>query len=342
MRKRATIKDVAALAGVSLKTVSRVINREAGVTPEMASRVQKAVVQLDYRHNLAASNLRRGQRTSSIGVLLHDLRNPFSATLLRAIEDRARTRGLAVLSASLDDEAEREALLAADLVSRRVDGLILMPTGPDQSYLVTDVLAGLAVVAVDRPVSGADVDTVLVDNVGGASAATQHLAAHGHERIALLTDRVSIWTAGQRRVGYEQGLARSVVPLDPRYVVTDLQSSEQATAQVNRLLALREPPTAIFAARNILSIGAIRALRQRDLADRIALVGFDDFPTADLMTPPLTVIQQDVAALGEKAVDLLFARIDGHGVAPQEVLLGTTLVARGSGEIHPAILADSG
>ena len=97
MRKRATIKDVAALAGVSLKTVSRVINREAGVTPEMASRVQKAVVQLDYRHNLAASNLRRGQRTSSIGVLLHDLRNPFSATLLRAIEDRARTRGIAVL-----------------------------------------------------------------------------------------------------------------------------------------------------------------------------------------------------------------------------------------------------
>jgi LacI family transcriptional regulator len=342
MRKRATIKDVAALAGVSLKTVSRVINREAGVTPEMASRVQKAVVQLDYRHNLAASNLRRGQRTSSIGVLLHDLRNPFSATLLRAIEDRARTRGLAVLSASLDDETEREALLAADLVSRRVDGLILMPTGPDQSYLVSDVLAGLAVVAVDRPVSGADLDTVLVDNVGGASAATQHLAAHGHERIALLTDRVSIWTAGQRRVGYEQGLVRSVVPLDPRYVVTDLQSTEQATAQVHRLLSLPEPPTAIFAARNILSIGAIRALRQRDLADRIALVGFDDFPTADLMTPPLTVIQQDVAALGEKAVDLLFARIDGQGAAPQEVLLGTTLVARGSGEIYPAILADSG
>jgi LacI family transcriptional regulator len=342
MRKRATIKDVAALAGVSLKTVSRVINREAGVTPEMASRVQKAVAQLDYRHNLAASNLRRGQRTASIGVLLHDLRNPFSATLLRAIEDRARMRGLAVLSASLDDEAEREASLATDLVSRRVDGLILMPTGPDQSYLVSDVLAGLAVVAVDRPVSGADLDTVLVDNIGGASAATQHLAAHGHERIALLTDRVSIWTAGQRRVGYEQGLALSVVPLDLRYVVTDLQSSDQATAEVHRLLSLGEPPTAIFAARNILSIGAIRALRQRDLADRIALVGFDDFPTADLMTPPLTVIQQDVAALGEKAVDLLFARIDGQGIAPQEVLLGTTLVARGSGEIHPATLADSG
>jgi LacI family transcriptional regulator len=151
----------------------------------------------------------------------------------------------------------------------------------------------------------------------------------------LLTDRLSIWTAGQRRVGYEQGLARSVVPLDQRYVVTDVQSGEQATAQVHRLLSLTEPPTAIVTARNILSIGAIRALRERDLADRVAMVGFDDFPTADLMTPPLTVIRQDVGALGEKAVDLLFARIDGQGVAPQQVVLNTTLVPRGSGEIYP-------
>jgi LacI family transcriptional regulator len=342
MRKRATIKDVAALAGVSLKTVSRVINHEAGVSPEMASRVQKAVVQLDYRHNLAASNLRRGDRTSSIGVLLHDLRNEFSATLLRAIEDRARPRGIAVFSASLDDDVEREALLATDFVSRRVDGLILMPTGPDQSYLVSDVLSGLSVVAVDRPVSGADLDTVVADNIGGAAAATQHLAAHGHDRIALLTDRASVWTSAQRHQGYLQGLAVSKIPLDPTLVVRDLQSSEQATAEVHRLLSSSKPPTAIFAARNSLSVGAIRALRQLDLADRIALVGFDDFPMADLVSPPLTVIQQDVTALGEKAADLLLARMGGKGVAPQEVVLGTTLLARGSGEIAPMVLADAG
>lgn len=340
MRKRATIKDVAALAGVSLKSVSRVINGEP-VSPEMVSKVHKAVVQLDYRHNLAASNLRRGHRTSSIGVLLHDLRNPFSATLLRAIEDRARPRGIAVFSASLDDEVEREALLARDLVSRRVDGLILMPTGDDQSYLVSDVLAGLAVVAVDRRVSGADLDTVVVDNVGGAAAATQHLAAHGHKRIALLTDMESIWTAAQRHQGYVQGLALSKLPLDPRIVVTDVPSSEQATAEVHRLLSLSEPPTAIFAARNILSIGAIRALRHLGLADRIALVGFDDFAMADLVSPALTVVQQDVTALGEKAADLLLARMEGQGAAPQEVVLDTTLLARGSGEIAPAVLVDA-
>jgi LacI family transcriptional regulator len=338
MRKRATIKDVAALAGVSLKTVSRVINQEVGVSPEMAARVQKAVVALDYRHNLAASNLRRGQRTASIGLLLHDLRNAFSSTLLRAVEDRARSRGVAVFSASLDDEPEREAVLARDLVSRRVDGLILMPTGPDQSYLVSDVLSGLAVVAVDRPASGADVDTVVVNNVGGAAEATRHLAAQGHRRIALLTDVATIWTAAQRHKGYLQGMVESRLPIDPQLVVTDVQNGERARAEVLRLMSLSDPPTAIFSARNNISIGAVRALRQLNLAELIALVGFDDFPMADLVTPALTVVRQDVLAIGEKAADLLFARMDGHGVAPQEVVVSTTLVRRGSGEIPPRVL----
>jgi LacI family transcriptional regulator len=342
MRKRATIKDVAALAGVSLKTVSRVINREAGVSPAMAERVQRAVVQLDYRHNLAASNLRRGHRTSSIGVLLHDIGNSFSATLLRAVEDRARPRGIAVFSASLDDEAEREALLATDLVSRRVDGLILMPTSPSQGYLVSDVLAGLAVVAVDRPVKGADVDTVVVDNLEGAAAATRHLAGHGHERIALLTDLTSIWTAAQRYEGYLRGLAASRVPFDAELVVTDVRTSEDATAVVHRLLALADPPTAIFAARNNLGIGAVRALRQLNLADTVALVAFDDFPMADLVTPAITVVQQDITEVGRVAAELLFAQLDGEGGPPQKVVLPTTLVPRGSGEIPPQSLADAG
>jgi LacI family transcriptional regulator len=340
MRKRATIKDVAALAGVSLKTVSRVINHEAGVSPGMAARVQQAVVRLDYRHNLAASNLRRGERTLSIGVLLHDLRNAFSATLLRAIEDRTSPRGIAVFSASLDDKAEREASLATALVSRRVDGLVLMATSPDQSYLVPEVLAGLAVVAVDRPVRGADVDTVVVDNVGGASVATQHLVGHGHHRIALLTDVTSVWTASERHRGYVEGLAAGGVPLDPRLVVTDVATGEQATAEVLRFLSLSQPPTAIFAARNDLAVGAIRALRELQLADKVALVGFDDFPMADLVMPAVTVVHQDVMAVGALAADLLLARMDGRGVLPQRVVLPTTLLARGSGEIPPLSLAD--
>jgi LacI family transcriptional regulator len=217
-----------------------------------------------------------------------------------------------------------------------------MPTSPSQGYLVSDVLAGLAVVAVDRPITGADVDTVVVDNVGGAATATGHLASHGHERIALLTDLTSIWTASQRHEGYLRGLAASRVSFDAELVVTDVRTSEGATAEVHRLLALADPPTAIFAARNNLAIGTVRALRQLDLADTIALVGFDDFPMADLVTPAITVIQQDITEVGRAAADLLFAQLDGAGGPPQKVVLPTTLVPRGSGELPPQSLADAG
>ncbi|MDP9226345.1 MAG: LacI family transcriptional regulator [Actinomycetota bacterium] len=335
MRKRATIKDVAALAGVSLKTVSRVINRETGVSDELVQRVERAVSQLDYRHNLAASNLRRGLRTATIGVLLHDLRNSYSATLLRAIEDRTRARGIAVFSASLDDDDEREAALATDLISRRVDGLVLMPTSQDQSHLLPDIRAGLAVVAVDRLARGVDVDTVVADNAGGAREATAHLAAFGHRRIACLADRRSIWTSDERQQGYEQGLADSELPYDARLVVADLTSAEQSTAAVLALLQGEAAPTAIFAARNDLTIGAVRALRQLGLQGQVALVGFDDFPMADLVMPAITVMRQDVNAAGAQTADLLLTRVDGSTAMPKRVVIPTTKVVRGSGEIPP-------
>ncbi|MFL6098514.1 MAG: LacI family DNA-binding transcriptional regulator [Actinomycetales bacterium] len=335
MRKRATIRDVAALAGASLKTVSRVINREPGVSPELAARVEHAVAQLGYRHNMAASNLRRGVRTSSIGVLLHDLSNEFSATLLRAVEDATRPRGIAVFSASLDNEAARESALATDMVSRRVDGLVLMPTSSDQSYLLSDLLAGLAVVAVDRPVSGADVDTVVVDNAGGASTATRHLAERGHERIALLTDRITLWTAAERHRGYVAGLKAGRLPYEPTLVVTDVSSSAQAAEEVHRLMRLPDPPTAIFAARNNLAVGTVRALQELGRSQTVALVGFDDFPLADLVQPAVTVVSQDVAAAGASAAQLLLERMDGGAASPRRVVLPTTLVERGSGEIAP-------
>jgi len=333
MSKRATIKDVAARAGVSLKTVSRVINRESGVSEALTERVQRAAVELDYRHNLAASNLRRGQRTQSIGVLLHDLRNAFSGTLLREIEDRARPAGIAVFSASLDDDDEREATVVADLISRRVDGLVVMPTSTDQAYLGAEIRAGLAVVAVDRPAIGTDVDTVLVDNAGGAAGATTHLAAQGHRRIACLADRDSIWTSGERRRGYRLGLDQAGLGYDAGLVVADLANAETATEVVLALLDLADPPTAIFAARNNLTIGAIRALRQLGRQHEVALVGFDDFPMSDLVDPATTVVAQDVMSVGAHAAQLLFARMGGTTAAPVQVVLPTTLIPRGSGEL---------
>ncbi len=334
MGVRATMRDVAALAGVSLKTVSRVVNDETGVSPEMVERVNRAVAQLHYRHNLAASNLRRGARTASLGVLVQDLSNDYSAQLLRAVEDLARERGVVVMSSSLDEEEARERELVTSFIARRVDGLILMPASSDQSYLQTEVRAGLAVVVVDRPPSFIPLDSVVVDNRGGAQTAVRHLIKHGHRRIAFIGDLIRIATAAERLAGYEAALAAAGVSFDAALVRLDVRTSEAAQQATENLFASDHPPTAIFAGRNVNAIGAARALRRLGLARAVALVGFDDFPMSDLVEPAITVIRQDVAAVGHTAADLLLRRLDGDDGPRRNVVLPTTLIARGSGEIR--------
>lgn len=335
MRTRPTMRDVAALAGVSFKTVSRVVNGEPGVSGELVLKVQRAAEQLDYRHNLAASNLRRGQRTMSIGVLIQDVSNSFSSAMLRAIEDRARERHIAVFAASLDEEEQREREVVADLVNRRVDGLVIMPASHDQSYLQNDIRAGLAVVVVDRPPYHLDADTVTVDNVEGARVATQHLLAQGHRRIAFVSDRIRISTASSRHDGYLAALADAGQMPSEDLIRVDVRSSDEAAAAVADMLRQGDPPTAIFAARNTVTIGAIRALRDRGLAHDVALVGFDDFPMSDLVEPATTVIRQSSHRVGLAAADLLISRMDGDTSRSRRVVMPTTLVQRGSGEIPP-------
>src|SRR6266849_6333347 len=170
---RATMRDVAALARVSLKTVSRVVNGAPTVDAGLADRVRRAVAQLNYRHNMTASNLRRGDRRSfMIGLMLEDVSNPYSSSIYRAVEDVARERGVGVL--------------AATLVARRVDGLIVIPAGRDHSYLRDEQEMGMAVVFVDRPPALLPADSVMVDNTAGAIAAVRHLIGYGHRRIAFL------------------------------------------------------------------------------------------------------------------------------------------------------------
>jgi LacI family transcriptional regulator len=330
------MRDVAALAGVSLKTVSRVVNDEPGVSPDVRERVTTAIARLDYRPNLAASNLRRtGARSGLVGALVQDLSNSFSASLLRSLEDAARTRGTAVLAASLDEESDREVELVHDLMTRRVDGLVLMPASSRHDYLVAELRTGTPAVFVDRPPRGVDADSVVIDNIGGAKAATEHLLRQGHRRIAALLDMESISTATLRHEGYVAAHAACGLRPDPRLVVHNLRSPEEATEVLHRLLSLEDPPTAVFTGRNILSAGAVRALAERGQRHEVALVGFDDFPLADLLDPPLTVVQQDVARIGATVADLLFDRIDGDTAPPRHIVLQPTLVERGSGEILP-------
>ena len=335
---RATMQHVATLAGVSLKTVSRVVNGEAGVSEPLVERVQEAVARLGYRHNLAASNLRRGRRTASIGMLVQDLSNDYCGQLLGAVEAVARDRGVVVMSASLDEEADRERDLVARLVSRRIDGLILMPATDDQRYLLPEMMAGLSVVVVDRTPRGVALDSVSVDNHQGAADAVRHLAGFGHRRIAFLGDDSHISTAVDRRAGYRSAIEGLGLDPDPQLDRLGIRNDADAEVATRALFAMPDPPTAIFAGRNTITVGVIRALRALGLTRQVAVVGFDDFFTADLLEPGVTCVQQAVHDQGVTAIDLLLSRLDGEKGPPRAVVLPTTLVVRGSGEIrgpHP-------
>ena len=327
------MQDVAAVAGVSLKSVSRVVNREDGVSPRLFEKVTAAVTELGYRHNLAASNLRRGQRTGSIGMVVQDLSNDYCSGLLRAVEDRARTRGVVVMVSSTDEDGGREKELVAGLAARRIDGLILMSTGADLSWLQADLDSGLVVVAVDRRPRVPALDCVLIDNEGSARHAVRHLIEHGHRRIGYLGDAITIATAQDRLDGYRAALREAGIAPDPVLERIGLRSTGPACTAVHELLALPDPPTAIFSARNTVSEGAVLGLREAGLSRDVALVGFDDFAAAHLVDPEVTIVQQDTYEIGTRAIDLLLARIDGDDSPLRVETVPTTLIARGSGEI---------
>jgi LacI family transcriptional regulator len=329
--------DVAALAGVGLKTVSRVVNAETGVSPALEAKVMRAIQQLNYRRDANASMLRRlGRKTQTIGLVLEDVSNPFSSAIHRAIEDSARDRGVLVFAGSCDEDPLRERALIGSFRDRRVDGIIVIPASHDHTYLYEEQRAGTVLVFVDRPPGHLDADTVAADNLGGATEAVEHLLAHGHRRIAFLGDLLSISTAEQRLQGYTQALGAAGVRRDETLVRTGIRDPDAATTAVHELLSLADPPTALFTSQNLSSIGAIRALRNARLERTIALVGFDDIALADLLDPAISVLAQDTQALGRTAAELLFRRLDGDASPSVHEVLPVKLIARGSGEISPS------
>ena len=275
-----TIRDVAALAGTSLKTVSRVVNGEPGVSPELGQRVRVAIERLGYRRNMAASNLRRsGGRTRSIGLLLSNVINPLDGAIQRAIEQAALDRDVVVIASSIDEDAGREREMVSVFTSRRVDGLIIKAAGHDQSYLSDQRRMSMSMVFVDRPPAFLDADAVVVDNEQGTAHGVAHLIAHGHRRIAFLGALHTIVTAEQRLAGYRTALAAAAhVERDDSLVHRDLQDSEHAFAVTLQLMRSADPPSALFAAQNMITVGVVRALRQLELHRSIAVVGFDDVP----------------------------------------------------------------
>ena len=334
--RRPTLKDVAALAGVSTKTVSRVVNGENGVVPDKVAAVQSAVRELDYRPNITASSLRRlDGRTAAVAALLEDLANPFSAELHRALEDAAHEHGVLIFAGSVDENPARERQLVRDFTSRRADALVLAPASSDQSYLAMEIPEGTPVVFVDRAPVGYAADAVVTNNLEGAEQAVNHLVAHGHRRIGFLGDLAYIKTAEHRFEGYRRALTAHGLAVADELVVHDLDSADKAAAALPALLALPDPPTALFTAQNDVTVGALRHLQARQLDRTVALVGFDDFPLADLLKPAVTVVAQDPTAIGRATAELLFARLNGDDAPFRTVVVPSRLIVRGSGELIP-------
>ncbi|MFH8253099.1 LacI family DNA-binding transcriptional regulator [Microbacterium sp. B2969] len=331
------MKHVAALAGVGIKTVSRVINEEPNVAPDTAARVWEAIRALDYHLDMQAGSLRRaGGRTHTLGLLVSSVDNPFASTIHRAVEDSALEHGVAVFASSLDDDPEREDKAVAAFLRRRVDGLILTTASPAQNYLSSTAGRGMPVVFVDREPASTAVDSVVSDNRAGAATATAHLIRHGHRRIALLTDRLRIQTAAERQRGFFDALGAAGIPASEVQVVTDLYDADGSEAALAGLLASPEPPTAIFSAQNLITIGVLRALRAAGRERSVAVVGFDDFPLAGLLDPGVTVVAQDPYRIGRLASERIFRRLSGEVVEPERVLVPTRLIERGSGELGPS------
>jgi LacI family transcriptional regulator len=336
-RSRATIRDVAALAGVGIKTVSRVVNDEANVSPAMRERVQAAVVALNFQPHQGAGALRRGDhRTRTLGLLLDAVDNPFAAAINRAVEAVASRHGFAVFAASSEDDAERERSLVEVFARRRVDGLLLTMIGQDHGYLQAERDQGTPLVFLDRPPVGLPADAVLTDNRAAAGAAARHLLSAGHSRLAHLGDDLAIATARERRRGFAEAVAEAG-PGAVAHHADDLRSEVEAEAAVRALLDLAEPPTALFTAQNLVTIGALRALHGTGRQHEVALVGFDDLPLADLLQPGVTVMAQDPGRMGTLAAERLFDRLAGDIGPAQTLVVPATLVVRGSGEIAPPV-----
>jgi DNA-binding LacI/PurR family transcriptional regulator len=329
------MRDVASSAGVSLMTVSRVVNGDPGVHPTTIARVEQAIALLGYQRNDMARQLRRKEQlTQTIGLLVDDLANPFFAALASAVEDAARLRSCVVLIGSSNDSLPREREVVSAFLARRVDGLILVPVAGSHRFLKDQQALGLKVVCADRPADNLQADTVLVDNRAGAREAVTHLLRQGHRRIGYLGDRDDIWTVRERYAGFADALAAEGLLPEPALVRHGLRSRTEAARATVAMMGQPAPPTALFASNDVVTMGVVDGLYGTpDVASDVALVGFDEFALADKLDPPVTVVAQDPAVLGATCAQLLFSRIAGDTSPPRTVVLLTRLLIRGSGEI---------
>jgi LacI family transcriptional regulator len=326
-----TIRDVAKAAGVSLTSVSHVINHTRVVSEDIQERVRKAIEETGYRANVLARSLRRGQ-THTLGLVLPDSSNPFFAETGREIEQAAFQAGYSVILCNTENDVAKERLYVNVLVGKQVDGLIFVATGDESDSLTSLLGMGIPVVAVDRDLPHGMLDTVLSDNRGGARSAVQHLLDLGHVRIGCIAGPRDLATSVERLEGYRQALDEAGLRRNEFLERTGDFRAKSGLACARELLALPARPTAIFACNDLMAMGVLRAAAELDLRvpEDLAVVGFDDIELASYTMPSLTTVAQPKAEIGRTAVALLLDRIDVKDRPARRQMLPTSLLIRKS------------
>lgn len=324
-----TMDDVASRAGVSSSTVSHVLNGTRKVSPATVQAVQRAIQELGYAPNTLARSLARSS-TSTIGVAISALSNHYFSETVHAIETECAKHGYMMLFVDTHDDPEQELRVVTALHHRRVDGILLAPSNGSKAleYLRANEIPA---VLVDRMMSE-QFDQIGVDNASPTQALIAHLIAHGHRRIGFIAGREGFSTTDERVAGYRAALQAAGLGFDPQLVVNGGSDTAPARGATAQLLALPAPPTAIMAGNNLMTLGAMHALRDAhiDVPQQMALVGFDDFDWADFFVPRLTLIAQPVQPLGARAVHMLLQRMAAPDAPPQSVRLAPTLQVRNS------------
>jgi DNA-binding LacI/PurR family transcriptional regulator len=329
----ASLQEVARRAKVSIATVSRVLNESDKVVPETRAVVQKALRELGYRPNRVARRLRmKDGRAHLVGLIIPDIQNPFYAEIARGVEDAAYAARYALLLCNSDENPEKERFYLDVMRDESVDGIVLPPFNDTDRAVAEIAKTDIPIVCVDRSLSNVKTDLVEVDNYEGALQAVNLILDKGHRDIGLIEGRAQVSTSRERRRGYIDALtARGITPRKELMRAGDFKQ-ESGRVLAHEMFELRKPPTALFVCNNLMAVGALGALHQRNLrvpAD-VGVVGFDDLPWAEALDPPLTVVRQPAYAVGRQAMELLLKRIMEPTRPPIVVRLMPELVIRRS------------
>ncbi|MBT1193340.1 LacI family DNA-binding transcriptional regulator [Rhodococcoides kroppenstedtii] len=327
----ATMGDVARLAGVSVSTVSHVLNETRKVNATTRERVESAIAETGYRRNVVARSLAAG-RTHTIGLSISALTNPYFGSLVHAIEERLSAAGLVMFLGDSHDDPAAERRVVDSLLDRQVDGIIVAPSADAERKTIPTIQAnGTPFVLIDRGVE-IPCDQVAPENVESAARLTEHLLDLGHRRIAVVRGLAGITSSTERVDGFFRAMADRGVAIDPRHVLDGHSRVDDAEHAVREVLSAPDRPTAIVSLNNSMTIGTVKAARALglDIPSDVALVSYDDFEWSDLFEPRLTAAGQDVGTMGRAAVDMLLERIDGYDGPARRVQVPTSFHHRNS------------